>query len=91
MSVVENTVVITNKVGLHARSAALFVQQASQYQARIQVQHGEKTANARSIMGVLKLGASQGATLVIQAEGTDAEEAIRALTDLVERKFDEKE
>lgn len=91
MSVVENTVVITNKVGLHARPAALLVQNASRFQARIQVHYGEKVANAKSILGVLKLGAGQGSTLVIQAEGEDAEEAVQALVELVARQFDEKE
>ncbi|HET8843298.1 MAG TPA: HPr family phosphocarrier protein [Ktedonobacteraceae bacterium] len=91
MSVAENTVIITNKVGLHARPAALLVQNASRFQARIQVQHGERVANAKSIIGVLKLGAGQGATLVIQADGDDAEEAVKALVELVTRQFDEKE
>jgi phosphotransferase system HPr (HPr) family protein len=91
MSVVENTVVITNKVGLHARPAALLVQEASRFQARIQLQCGEKTANAKSILGVLKLGATQDATLVIHAEGEDAEDAVQTLVALAERKFDEKE
>ncbi len=88
---VETTVIITNKVGLHARPAALLVQNASRFQARIQVQHGEKTANAKSILSVLKLGAALGTALVIQAEGEDAEEALKTLVELVERKFDEKE
>lgn len=91
MSVVTNTVVITNKVGLHARPAALLVQNASQFLARIQIQMGEKTANAKSIVGVLKLGARLGSTLVIQADGDDAEAAVKTLVELVERKFDEKE
>lgn len=89
MPVVENTVVITNKVGLHARPATLFVQEAARFQAQIQVQLGEKRANAKSILGVLKLGASQGATLWLLADGADAAEAIQALTSLVERKFGE--
>ncbi len=89
MPVVENTVVITNKVGLHARPATLFVQAAARFQAQIQVRSGEKSANAKSILGVLKLSASQGTTLAIRAEGDDAAEAVRALVELVERKFDE--
>jgi phosphotransferase system HPr (HPr) family protein len=89
MPVVENTVVITNKVGLHARPAALLVQEAGRFQARIQVRHGEKTANAKSIVGVLKLGANLGAILTIHADGEDASEAVKALLALFERKFDE--
>lgn len=89
MPVVENTVVITNKVGLHARPAALLVQEAGRFQARIQVRHGEKIANAKSIVGVLKLGANMGAILTIHADGEDASEAVKALLKLFERKFDE--
>lgn len=89
MPVVENTVVITNKIGLHARPATLFVQSAARFHSRIQVRCGEKHANAKSIVGILKLGASQGTTLVIHAEGEDASEAVQALVALVENKFDE--
>jgi len=91
VNVVETQVVITNRVGLHARPARLLVQSAAQFQARIQIQVGEKSANARSIVGVLKLGATLGDTLHIRAEGEDAQEAVRALADLIQRKFDEEE
>lgn len=89
MSVVENTVVITNKVGLHARPATLFVQEAARFRAQIQVQLGEKSANAKSILGLLQLGASQGTRLLLRADGDDAAEAIQALVELVDRKFGE--
>ncbi|TMD45870.1 MAG: HPr family phosphocarrier protein [Chloroflexi bacterium] len=88
---VETSLVITNKVGLHARPARLLVQTAAQFQARISVQCGEKTANAKSILGVLKLGAARGDTLVLHAEGEDAEQAVETLTSLARRKFDEEE
>jgi phosphotransferase system HPr (HPr) family protein len=88
---VETSLVITNKVGLHARPARLLVQTAAQFQARISVQCGEKTANAKSILGVLKLGAALGDTLVLHAEGEDAEQAVETLTGLARRKFDEEE
>lgn len=91
MSVAENTVIIINKVGLHARPASLLVQTAAQFQSRIQVKCGDKTANAKSIVSVLKLGAVLGNTLVLHAEGEDAETALRTLTELVERKFDEED
>jgi phosphotransferase system HPr (HPr) family protein len=89
--VVQTHVVITNRIGLHARPARLLVQTAAQFQAKIQLQVGEKAANARSIVGVLKLGASCGDTIHISAEGNDAQEAINTLTDLIHRKFDEEE
>lgn len=91
MSIAEIRFVITNKVGLHARPARLLVQTAAKFQSQIQLQHGEKTANAKSIVGVLKLGAIYGATIVVRAEGEDAEEAVNMLSDLVNRKFDEEE
>ena len=62
-----------------------------QFQSQIQLQHGDKTANAKSIMGVLKLGAGMGDTLVVRAEGEDAEGALNALTNLALRNFDEQE
>lgn len=91
MPVVETSIVITNKVGLHARPARMLVQTAAQFRSQIQLQHGEKTANAKSIVGVLKLGAALGDTITLHAEGEDAEEALKTLTDLVNRKFDEEE
>jgi len=91
VTIVETSLVITNKVGLHARPARLLVQTAAQFQARISVQCGEKTANAKSILGVLKLGAALGDTLVLHAEGEDAEQAVETLTSLARRKFDEEE
>jgi len=91
VTIVETSLVITNKVGLHARPARLLVQTAAQFQARISVQCGEKTANAKSILGVLKLGAARGDTLVLHAEGEDAEQAVETLTSLARRKFDEEE
>ena len=91
MSIVETNVIITNRVGLHARPARLLVQTAAQFQSQIQLQHGDKTANAKSIVGVLKLGAVMGDMLLLRAEGEDAEKALDALTNLALRKFDEQE
>lgn len=86
----EVNVVITNQVGLHARPARLLVQTAAQFHSQIQLQHRDKTVNAKSIIGVLKLGAVFGDTITIRADGEDAEEALKALSDLVEQKFYEK-
>jgi phosphotransferase system HPr (HPr) family protein len=91
MPIVETSLVITNKVGLHARPATRLVQAAAAFQSKIQLQHGEKTANAKSIVSVLKLGAVLGDSIVLHAEGPDAEEASKALVDLANRKFDEEE
>ncbi|HLI09306.1 MAG TPA: HPr family phosphocarrier protein [Ktedonobacteraceae bacterium] len=91
MPVAEAYLVIKNKVGLHARPARLLVRTAAQFQSQIQLQQGGKSANAKSIIGVLKLGAVLGDALVLRAEGEDAEEAVKTLTELVDRKFDEEE
>lgn len=91
MLIVETSLVIINKIGLHARPARLLVQTAAQFQARISVRCGEKVANAKSILGVLKLGAVGGDTIVLHAEGDDAEQAVEALTQLAQRNFDEEE
>jgi phosphotransferase system HPr (HPr) family protein len=91
MPIAETRLVITNKVGLHARPARLLVQTAARFQSQIRLQHGEQVANAKSIVGVLKLGAIRGETIVVRAEGEDAEEAVKTLSDLVNRKFEEAE
>ena len=91
MPTVEASLVITNKVGLHLRPAGLLVQAAARFQSKITVRFADKTANAKSIMGVMKLGVSMGDSILVQAEGEDAEQAIAALTDLVRRNFNEEE
>lgn len=87
----KKTVVIVNKLGLHARAAAKFVQLASRYESLIEVEHKGRVVNGKSIMGVMMLAASLGATLTIHAQGADSEEAINALITLVEAKFGEGE
>jgi len=89
--VVETHLVITNRVGLHARPAGRLVQTAAQFRSQIRLQHGEKTANAKSILGVLKLGVVLGDTITLHADGEDAEKALQALVELIQRKFDEEE
>lgn len=85
----EKTILITHEVGLHARPASLFVQTASKFASEIKVSCEDKTANAKSILTVLTLGAHQGSEITITAEGPDAEEAVNALVDLVESNFGE--
>ncbi len=82
-------VTVNHKVGLHARPAALFVQTAARFRCNIRVTHGERAANAKSILSVLTLGAAQGALLAIHAEGEDAEQALAALQALVDSNFGE--
>nr|HID14115.1 HPr family phosphocarrier protein [Anaerolineae bacterium] len=87
----EITLTVHHKVGLHARPAALFVQTAKRFNCDIRVTHGEREANAKSILGVLTLGANQGAVITIRAEGEDADQALAALEALVESNFGEEE
>jgi phosphocarrier protein HPr len=89
MSRAETQLVILNKVGLHARPARLLVQTAAQFQSQIQIEQGEKIVNAKSIVGVLKLGAQHGQIIIVRADGEDAEEAVKTLTNLVNQKFGE--
>lgn len=80
---------ICNQRGLHARASAKFVKLASAYESEIHVTRDGVTVNALSIMGLLMLGAGNGCDVHIAAEGPDAEEAVQALADLVDRRFDE--
>jgi phosphotransferase system HPr (HPr) family protein len=75
----ERTVMVAHQVGLHARPAASLVKEAAKFRASITVRHGEKTANAKSIIDVLGLGAGQHAEVVLTAEGDDAEDALDTL------------
>ena len=86
---VKATLNICNTRGLHARASAKFVKLASSFESEIHVTRDGVTVDARSIMGLLMLGAGIGCSIDVSAEGPDAEEAMEALTDLVARKFDE--
>ncbi|MEE8602823.1 HPr family phosphocarrier protein [Euzebya tangerina] len=70
---------LTNEVGLHARPAAAFVKTASTFAADITITNGDRSADAKSMLGVLKLEATQGSTIVLEADGEDAQDAIDAL------------
>ncbi|MCJ7708139.1 MAG: HPr family phosphocarrier protein [Anaerolineales bacterium] len=87
----EITLTIRNKVGLHARPAALFVQEANKYKAEISVRNGDVVANAKSILNVLTLGADEGSTIIVSADGVDAGQALAALQALAEAGFGEAE
>ena len=86
---VDATLNICNARGLHARASAKFVKLASSFESEIHVTRDGVTVDARSIMGLLMLGAGIGCSIDVSAEGADADEAMEALTDLVARKFDE--
>jgi len=82
-------VMVINKLGVHARPAALFVKTANKFASDITVEKDGEQVNGKSIMGLMMLAAGQGAKLVIIAEGPDAEAAVRELEALFQRKFDE--
>ncbi len=84
-------VTIVNKRGLHARASAAFVKTAEQFDAEVSVTKDDQTVPGDSIMGLLMLGAELGATISIETEGPEAEEALEALTALVEARFHEDE
>jgi phosphocarrier protein len=83
------TVVLKNKLGMHARAAALFVKVASKYRADIQVARDNQKVNGKSIMGILTLAAPRGTPLTILAHGDDANKAVAELSCLVEKRFGE--
>ncbi|MSR13752.1 MAG: HPr family phosphocarrier protein [Gammaproteobacteria bacterium] len=82
---------IINRLGLHARAAAKFVQIAAGYTCEIAVEKGAKKVNGKSIMGLMMLAASEGSTLAITTTGDDADSALAALIDLINSKFGESE
>ncbi|WP_026486095.1 HPr family phosphocarrier protein [Caldanaerobius polysaccharolyticus] len=79
----KKTVVVKNKTGLHARPAALFVQVAGNFNSLIWIQKDEKRVNAKSIMGIMSLGVSKGATITIIANGDDEVKAVETLAELL--------
>lgn len=85
----ERDVRIVNAAGLHARPAAAFVKLAGTFGSQISVEKDGVTVNGKSIMGVLMLAAERGSTLRVTATGEDAEAAVTALVDLVDRGFAE--
>jgi phosphocarrier protein len=82
---------IVNKLGLHARASAKLTQLASKFGAEIWLTRNTRRVNAKSIMGVMMLAAGKGSSVLIEAEGADADAALKALQDLIANKFGEGE
>ncbi len=80
---------IVNRLGLHARAAAKFIQTAGRYPCDIEVSRGEKKINGKSIMGVMMLAAAQGAVIEITVNGPEEDAALDALVELVADGFGE--
>jgi phosphocarrier protein HPr len=92
-NLLSRSVTIVNLRGLHARAAAKFVVAAERFATPVDVSRGGETVSARSIMGLMMLGAGRGSTIVLEADpdGWDAQQAIDALATLVEAGFDEQD
>jgi phosphocarrier protein len=80
---------VSNKLGIHARPAAMFVKVASRFKCNVFVEKDGETVNGKSIMGLMMLAAGPGAKLKVHADGSDAEDALKDLEELLEKKFNE--
>ena len=80
---------IVNKLGVHARPAAMFVKIATRFDSEIYVEKDGEVVNGKSIMGMMMLAAGPGSKLHVRAAGNDASQALNELESLVKRKFDE--
>ncbi len=86
---VTRNLTVLNKLGIHARPAAMFVKTANRFQCDIFVEKDGEKVNGKSIMGLMMLAAGPGSKLTVHAEGQDASQALAELETLVERKFGE--
>lgn len=88
---VRKDLMIINKLGLHARAAAKLVSTASRFGCKVMIGTAAKSADAKSIMGVMMLGASKGTPVFIETDGSDEEAALEAVETLINNRFDEDE
>ena len=88
---IQQSTTIINKLGLHARAAAKFVNQASFFDSEIFLKRNSHKVNGKSIMGVMMLAAAKGSEVEIIVNGEDEKQAIQALLELIENRFGEKE
>ena len=84
-----DTFSIRNKLGLHARAAALLVKTANRFTAEVMIEKDGIQVNGKSIMGILMLAASKGTKITLKVEGKDATEAMESLRQLIDNKFGE--
>jgi phosphocarrier protein HPr len=80
---------VSNKLGIHARPAAMFVKTANRFDCEIFVEKDGEKVNGKSIMGLMMLAAGPGSTLTVHAQGHDASQALTEIETLIKRKFDE--
>ena len=88
---IERSIEIKNKLGLHARAAAKFVHTAARFKSDLKVRKGDEEVDGKSILGILLLAAGRGSTVVVKANGEDEREALDAVEKLIDAKFDETE
>ena len=88
---IKQTVIIENKLGLHARAATKLAQLAQQFKAEVTITQAEKKANADSVMALLMLASNQGKEVTVSATGEEAQTAVNAICELISNKFDESE
>ncbi len=84
-----DTFIIRNKLGLHARAAALLVKTANRFTSEVMIEKDGIQVNGKSIMGILMLAASKGTKITLKVEGRDATEAMQSLRQLIDNKFGE--
>ena len=85
----QKTITIENKTGIHARPDSIFVQTATKFKSKIQLQAKGKTIDAKSILMIMSMGLVKGTEVTIIADGPDEAEAVKALKDLIDSKFGE--
>lgn len=85
MPLIKKKITVKNNQGLHARPAALFVQVANKFDSRVTVSRDKEEVDGKSIMGILMLGAEKGSIIVIQADGSDAQQTIAELEKIITR------
>ena len=86
---VKKEVTITNNIGLHARPATFFIQKANTFKSSVWIEKEERKVNAKSLLGVLSLGITQGMTIAIVADGSDEADAVNGLVDLIQNGLNE--
>ena len=88
---IEHDIEIKNKLGLHARAAAKLVHTAARFRSDIKIRKGDEEVDGKSILGILLLAAGRGSVITVKVNGGDENEAMDAIQELIDRKFDEVE
>ena len=88
---IERELAIRNRLGLHARAAAKFVQTASRFKSAVKIRKNGEEVDGKSILGILLLAAGRGSVVTVRAAGDDEGDALNAVQELIDRKFDEVE